>query len=141
MNLTNGDKPEQFRAGQVSADYFRLFGAPIVQGRSFSTDENRPNGDKVVVLLILSWHLCMVDDNNVSCLGDRFESEAQLFPHCRKDRRRRIPAWFSFVADIQPRQVRGIIQREIEESVEVRSIFNDAVNRSSKKLNQLRDRL
>jgi putative ABC transport system permease protein len=50
VNLTGGDVPEQLRAGQVSADYFHLFGAPIVQGRSFSSDEDRPNGDKVVVL-------------------------------------------------------------------------------------------
>jgi putative ABC transport system permease protein len=50
VNLTGGDKPEQLRAGQVSADYFRLFGAPIVQGRSFSAAEDRPNGDKVIVL-------------------------------------------------------------------------------------------
>src|ERR1700692_2103455 len=48
VNLTSGDKPEQLRAGQVSADYFRLFGAPILQGRSFSADEDRPNGDTVV---------------------------------------------------------------------------------------------
>ena len=50
VNLTNGNMPEQLRAGQVSADYFRLFGAAIIQGRSFSADEDRPNGDKVVVI-------------------------------------------------------------------------------------------
>jgi putative ABC transport system permease protein len=50
VNLTSGDRPEQLRAGQVSADYFRLFGAPIIRGRSFSDAEDRPNGDKVVVL-------------------------------------------------------------------------------------------
>jgi hypothetical protein len=36
MNLTTGDKPEQLRSGQVSADFFKLVGAPIVQGRPFS---------------------------------------------------------------------------------------------------------
>jgi putative ABC transport system permease protein len=50
VNLTDGDKREQLRAGQVSTDYFSLFGAPILQGRTFSADEDRPNGDKVVVL-------------------------------------------------------------------------------------------
>src|SRR3954454_4294611 len=50
VNLTDGDMPEQLRVGQVSADFFRLFGAPIVAGRSFSTEEDRPNGAKVVVL-------------------------------------------------------------------------------------------
>ena len=33
--------PEQLRSGQVSADYFRLFGAPIVQGRAFTPEEDR----------------------------------------------------------------------------------------------------
>src|SRR5580704_14448992 len=90
-----------------------------------------------VEILIGCRLLDVVDDNNVSCLSDRFESEAQLLPHCRKDRRRRIPAWFSVAADIQHGRVWGKIQREIEESVEVCSIFDNAVNRSCKKLNQL----
>jgi predicted permease len=50
VNLTDGDSPEQLRAAQVSADYFALFGAPIILGRSFSAAEDRPDGDKVVVL-------------------------------------------------------------------------------------------
>jgi putative ABC transport system permease protein len=55
VNLTGGDKPEQLRAGQVSADYFRLFGAPIIRGRSFSAAEDRPNADKVTVLSHRLW--------------------------------------------------------------------------------------
>ncbi len=50
INLTEGDKPEQLRYSQVSAAYFRLFGAPIVQGRAFSPDEDRPNGGKVALI-------------------------------------------------------------------------------------------
>ena len=33
VNWTGGDVPEQVRSGQVSADFFRLFGAPIIRGR------------------------------------------------------------------------------------------------------------
>src|SRR5476651_1051845 len=50
VNLTGGDAPEQLRSGQVSADYFHLFGAPIIQGRGFSAEEDRPDGDKVAVI-------------------------------------------------------------------------------------------
>ena len=50
MNLTAGDNPEQIAAGRVSVDFFRLFGAPIVDGRTFSSDEDRPGGGNVVVL-------------------------------------------------------------------------------------------
>ena len=51
VNYTDGSFPEQLRAGQVSADFFRLFGAPTVLGRTFSAEEDRPGGDKVVVLV------------------------------------------------------------------------------------------
>jgi putative ABC transport system permease protein len=50
VNYTGGAFPEQLRAGQVSADYFRLFGARVLQGRTFSADEDLPNGPQVAVL-------------------------------------------------------------------------------------------
>ena len=50
VNYTGVDEPEQLRSGRVSVDYFRTFGAPIVRGRAFSADEDRPNGDKVAVI-------------------------------------------------------------------------------------------
>jgi putative ABC transport system permease protein len=50
VNDTGGDAPEQLRSGQVSADYFRLFGASIVRGRGFSTADDRPGGDRVAVI-------------------------------------------------------------------------------------------
>jgi hypothetical protein len=50
VNLTGGAFPEQLRAAQVSADYFRLFGAPIVQGRGFSREEDLPNGERVALI-------------------------------------------------------------------------------------------
>jgi putative ABC transport system permease protein len=50
VNLTSAGDPEQISAGQVSADFFRLFGAPVVAGRTFSAEEDRPNGGYVAVL-------------------------------------------------------------------------------------------
>jgi predicted permease len=50
MNLTTGDKPEQLRSGQVSTDFFKLLGTPIVQGRSFSVEEDSPRGPRVVLI-------------------------------------------------------------------------------------------
>ena len=35
LNLTSGAYPEQVDGIRVSADYFRLFGAPLIQGRYF----------------------------------------------------------------------------------------------------------
>ena len=50
VNLTGGTSPEQLNSGQVSSDFFRLFGAGTVIGRTFSQQEDLPNGPKVVVL-------------------------------------------------------------------------------------------
>jgi len=50
LNFTGNGAVEQFRAGRVSWQFFRLFGVPIVRGRAFSAEEDRPNGDKVAVL-------------------------------------------------------------------------------------------
>lgn len=56
MNLTGNESPEQLRAVHVSADYFRLFGAPVEMGRTFSPDEDRPGGPRVVVISQGLWH-------------------------------------------------------------------------------------
>ena len=50
VNYTGGATPEQLRAGQVSADYFRMAGAPVVLGRTFSQDEDLPASQKVAVV-------------------------------------------------------------------------------------------
>ncbi len=50
LNLSGGDSPEQVRAIHASENYFRLFGASPVVGRTFLPEEDRPGGAKVVVL-------------------------------------------------------------------------------------------
>jgi len=55
VNYTGGEFPEQLRAGEVSADYFRLFGARVVMGRAFTPEEDRPGGEHVTVLSHRLW--------------------------------------------------------------------------------------
>jgi predicted permease len=55
LNLTGGAYPEQIHGIHVSADYFRLFGAPVALGRTFTPDEDRPNGPHVAVLSYGLW--------------------------------------------------------------------------------------
>ena len=50
VNYTDGSFPEQLRSGRVSSEFFRLFGAQTIQGRTFAPEEDRPGGDKVVIL-------------------------------------------------------------------------------------------
>ena len=53
-NLT-GDRPEQLHGIHVTEGYFRLFGAPLLLGRTFTPQEDTPNGGKVVVLSYGLW--------------------------------------------------------------------------------------
>jgi predicted permease len=50
VNHTGNGPPEQIKAFHVSAGYFRLFGAPIEIGRTFSDEEDKPGGPRLVVL-------------------------------------------------------------------------------------------
>jgi putative ABC transport system permease protein len=50
INLTSGDRPEQLKAMRASEAYFRLFGAPIALGRTFTAEEDRPRGGRFAVL-------------------------------------------------------------------------------------------
>jgi len=54
FNIT-GDKPEQVHGIHVTEGYFRLFGAPVMLGRTFTPQEDLPNGGKVVVLSYRLW--------------------------------------------------------------------------------------
>jgi putative ABC transport system permease protein len=50
VNYTGGNEVEQLRSGRVSADFFRLFGARLVRGRTFAPQEDLPLGPRVAVL-------------------------------------------------------------------------------------------
>lgn len=50
VNITGAGEPEQVKAIHVSAAYFRLFGARVETGRTFTADEDRPNGSRVVIM-------------------------------------------------------------------------------------------
>jgi len=49
VNLTEGDS-EQIATAHVSADFFRLLGAAVAVGRTFSPAEDLPGGGRVAVL-------------------------------------------------------------------------------------------
>lgn len=50
INITGGDRPQQVRGVHVSHEFFRLFGAQVALGRTFSAGEDRTRGGRVVVL-------------------------------------------------------------------------------------------
>jgi putative ABC transport system permease protein len=55
VTVTAGDEPEQVPTGQVSAEFFRLFGASMIAGRTFSAGEDQLNGGRVVALSYGYW--------------------------------------------------------------------------------------
>jgi predicted permease len=55
FNLTGGSRPEQVNGIHVTEGYFRVYGAPILLGRSFTPQEDSPHGGKVVVLSYVLW--------------------------------------------------------------------------------------
>ena len=65
VNYTGGAAPEQLQAGQVSADYFKLFGAQLFKGRTFSAEEDLPGGPKVAVLSHGLWTRRFGSDPNI----------------------------------------------------------------------------
>jgi putative ABC transport system permease protein len=54
FNLTGG-RPEQVHGIHVTEGYFRVYGAPVVLGRTFTPQEDTPHGGKVVLLSYGLW--------------------------------------------------------------------------------------
>ena len=54
-NLTGQAFPEQIQATHVSADYFRLCGANVLHGRTFTTEDDLLKAPKTVVLTYAFW--------------------------------------------------------------------------------------
>ncbi|MGA8023257.1 MAG: ABC transporter permease [Candidatus Acidiferrales bacterium] len=50
INLTGGDRPEQVKGIHASASYFEVFGAPVMLGRVYTEEEDRPGGPHVLVI-------------------------------------------------------------------------------------------
>jgi predicted permease len=65
VNLTGGDVPEQLRSAQVSADYFRLFGASIIRGRGFTVQEDLPKGPRVALISEGFWRRRFAGDPEI----------------------------------------------------------------------------
>jgi putative ABC transport system permease protein len=55
LNITGSDHPQQVQGVHVSADYFAMFGAPVIAGRTFTAAEDSPNGGHVTVLSYGLW--------------------------------------------------------------------------------------
>jgi putative ABC transport system permease protein len=55
MNLTGGGQPRQIPVARITSSFFRLFGAPVMRGRIFTSEEDRPGAVRVAVLSYGLW--------------------------------------------------------------------------------------
>jgi hypothetical protein len=55
VNVADGPEPEQVPVARVSEGFFRVFRAPILAGRTFTAEEDRPDGPPVAVLSASFW--------------------------------------------------------------------------------------
>lgn len=65
VNFTGGDTPEQLVSGNVSENFFRLWGAKTILGRTFSHEEDLPNGPKAAVLSYGWWTRRFASDPSI----------------------------------------------------------------------------
>jgi predicted permease len=65
MNYTGGTFPEQLRSGRVSVNFLKLIGAPVLLGRTFTADEDRPGGPRVTVISRNLWETRFNADPNI----------------------------------------------------------------------------
>jgi putative ABC transport system permease protein len=77
LNLTGGNDPEQVQGIHVTADYFRLLGAPILLGRTFTPAEDSPHGGNVVVLSYGLWKRRFGGDPGI--LGRNIQLDGQPY--------------------------------------------------------------
>jgi len=75
MNLSGSGAPEQVRGVHVSEAYFRLFGVAPMIGRTFSPEEDRPGGPRVLVLTNGLWKRRFGSDPGIVGRAIRLNSE------------------------------------------------------------------
>ena len=85
LNLSGGDRPEQLKGIHVSREFFHLFGATTVLGRTFTEEEDLPRGARVVVLSNGLWQRRFgsdpaIVDKAISLGGEMFTVIGVLAP-------------------------------------------------------------
>ncbi len=65
LNLENGDRPQQVKGVHISADYFKVFGASPMRGRTFTPSEDSPNGPKAAIISESLWRSKLGGDPDI----------------------------------------------------------------------------
>ena len=76
VNLQAGQRAQYVHDGRVSAHYFDVLAIHPLLGRSFTEDEDRPNGPKAAVLSYGLWHSVFGSDPSIVGQAIRLKSES-----------------------------------------------------------------
>jgi len=76
-NLTGEGTPEQIQMTRASADFFRLLGADMVRGRSYTHEEDLPKAPKTAVLAYGFWQRRFGGDPKV--IGKRITLSGEIY--------------------------------------------------------------
>lgn len=90
VNITGHGDPEEVAAIHAAAPYFRILGARVEAGRTFTADEDKPNGGRVVVLSDQLWRRHFAADRHIvgreiSLGGEPYTVIGVLTPEFRAD--------------------------------------------------------
>jgi hypothetical protein len=77
LDVTDPDHPRPISVGRVTEEFFRLFGARTIYGRTFTRSEDRPGGPRVAVVSEAFWRRDLGGASDalgrtLSLDGDRF---------------------------------------------------------------------
>src|SRR5580698_1245639 len=76
VNLQAGQRAQYVHDGRVSAHYFDVLAIHPLLGRSFTEDEDRPNGPKAALLSYGLWHSVFGSDPSIVGQAIRLKSES-----------------------------------------------------------------
>jgi putative ABC transport system permease protein len=134
VNLTGTGEPEELRGAAVAANFFSLMGVNPAQGRGFTTEEEQPGKDKVVILSHGLWRRRFGGDpgilnKTVSLNGEQntvigvmppgfqFPSKAELWAPLAPNERLRAARgafWLPVVGRLKPGVSRAQAQADMD---------------------------
>lgn len=76
VNLTDGDQPEHLHAVQMTAEGFQMLGVQPLLGRLFTPAEDRPGGERVVLMSYGLWQRRYNGDPHIVGKSLRMEGES-----------------------------------------------------------------
>jgi predicted permease len=77
FNLSQGETPERILGARTTANFFTVFGLPILHGRTYTADEDQPGRGQVVVLSHRLWQRRFGGD--VSIVGRQLRMNGQQY--------------------------------------------------------------